>query len=123
MSMFQNAGIISLIYPISVFGYALLEETRPRREFWIFIRQYTTVVLFFKFVMNLQFFDPILESETFTFYASLLKIGIYEYGNMYQLFLYMIPEVLIICFIMLNEIKLRLLGLYFEIEEDIEGVL
>jgi hypothetical protein len=35
----------------------------------------------------------------------------------------MIPEVLILCFIMLNEIKLRLLGLYYEIEEDIEGVL
>jgi hypothetical protein len=34
----------------------------------------------------------------------------------------MIPEVLIICFIMLNEIKLRLLGLYVEIEEDIESV-
>ena len=35
----------------------------------------------------------------------------------------MIPEVLIICLIMLNEIKLRLLGLYYEIEEDIESVL
>lgn len=123
MSMFQNAGIISLIYPISVFGYALLEETRPRREFWIFIRQYTTVLLFFKFVMNLSLFAPLLESDWFKFYASLLKIGIYEYTDMSELTMYMIPEVLILCLIMLNEIKLRLLGLYFEIEEDIEGVL
>lgn len=55
-SMYQNAGIISLFYPLAVFGHALLEETRPRREFWIFVRQYTTVLLFFKFVMNLSIF-------------------------------------------------------------------
>jgi hypothetical protein len=30
-SMFMNAGLISLIYPLSVFGYAMLEETRPRK--------------------------------------------------------------------------------------------
>ena len=30
-SMYVNAGIISLLYPLMVFGYALLEETRPNR--------------------------------------------------------------------------------------------
>jgi hypothetical protein len=34
----------------------------------------------------------------------------------------MSPEVLIIAFIMLNEIQLRLLGLYYEIEADIETI-
>lgn len=61
-SMFMNAGIISLIYPILVFGYALLEETRPRKEFWVFIREYTTFILFLKFVMNLSIFDNVLGS-------------------------------------------------------------
>ena len=51
-SMFENAGLISLVYPIAVFGYALLEETRPRREFWDFVRTYTTALLFFKFLMK-----------------------------------------------------------------------
>jgi hypothetical protein len=36
--MYKNAGIISIPYPIAVFGYALLEETRPRKEFWVYIR-------------------------------------------------------------------------------------
>jgi hypothetical protein len=54
-----------LIYPIAVFGFALLEETRPRREFWIFVRRYTTGLLFFKFVMNLSIFNQFLESESF----------------------------------------------------------
>ena len=30
-SMYMNNGLISLVYPISIFGYALLEETRPRK--------------------------------------------------------------------------------------------
>ncbi len=38
ISMYFNAGLISLIYPISVFGYALVEETRPNKNFWNFIR-------------------------------------------------------------------------------------
>jgi hypothetical protein len=34
----------------------------------------------------------------------------------------MLPEMLIIMFIMLNEIHLKLIGLYYNIEEDIETV-
>jgi len=62
LSMYMNAGIISLIYPIAVFGYALLEETRPRKEFWSFIRVYTTVLLIFKFLMNLSIFEEKLDT-------------------------------------------------------------
>lgn len=40
MSIYQNAGILSVIYPLLIFGYALLEETRPRVWFWEFIRNY-----------------------------------------------------------------------------------
>jgi len=42
---------------------------------------------------------------------------------MLKLTIYMMPEILIMCFIMLNEIKLKLLGLFFEIEQDIESVM
>ena len=121
-SMYQNAGIISLIYPISVFGYAMLEETRPRKEFWNFVRVYTTGVLFFKFIMNLSIMEQYMESEAFTYWTALLKIGIYDYPRLIDLTMYMAPEILIISFIMLNEIKLKLLGLFHEIEKDIETV-
>jgi len=33
-SMYMNAGIISIFYPITVFGYALMEEARPHRNYW-----------------------------------------------------------------------------------------
>lgn len=53
LSMFANTGLISLIYPISVLGYAMLEETRPRKGFWHFFLVYTTVILLIKFIWNL----------------------------------------------------------------------
>ena len=36
-----NPGILTLIYPFSIFGYALLEETRPNEGYWNFIMGYT----------------------------------------------------------------------------------
>jgi len=59
-SMYANAGLLSIIYPISMFGYALIEETRPRKEYWVFMRNYTSVLLFIKFVANLSLMDEYL---------------------------------------------------------------
>ena len=111
--MYQNAGIISLPYPIMVFGYALIEETRPKKEFWRGVRLYTTFILLFKFTLNLKIFDKLLETKEYVKISAYLKIGIYDYQSIPVLIMYMGPEILIICFIMLNEIKLKLLGLYF----------
>jgi len=122
-SMYQNAGIISLPYPIAVFGYALLEETRPRKEFWELIRKYTMCVLFFKFFMNMSFMEERLTGKTWDYFTSMIKLGTYQYESIFKNTLYMMPEICIISFIMLNDIKLKLLGLYHEIEQDIESVM
>jgi len=112
-SMYMNAGLISLPYPIAVFGYALLEETRPRQEFWNYVRMYTVCLLFLKFFMNLSFFDSFLNSDSFVNVSALLKLGIYNFDDIFMMFFYMSPEILIITFIMLNEIHLKLIGLYY----------
>ena len=49
LSMINNAGALSVIYPLAVFGYALLEETRPGKGFWRFMIFYTIFVLVVKF--------------------------------------------------------------------------
>lgn len=61
-SMYMNAGLISLYYPIAAFGYGMLEEKRTGKVFWRWIRWYTTFILFFKAVATLRiakenFFD------------------------------------------------------------------
>lgn len=122
-SMYMNAGFISLPYPIAVFGWALLEERRPGKQFWIFIRYYTEIILGFKFLLNLDFFSVILKSDTFVRGSAYLKLGIYDFDELSTLIMYMAPEVMILSFLMLHEIKMQLIGLYDRSEEDVEPVL
>lgn len=56
-SMYCNAGILSLIYPIAVFGYALFEETRPAVKFWKIILYYTVIILLLKYTVKLHVFE------------------------------------------------------------------
>lgn len=105
-SMYMNAGFISLPYPIAVFGWALLEERRPGKQFWLFIRYYTEIILGFKFFLNLDFFSFILKSEAFVNGSAYLKLGIYDFDDLSTLIMYMLPEIMILCFLMLHEIKL-----------------
>ena len=105
-SMYMNAGFISLPYPFAVFGWALLEERRPGKKFWLFIRYYTEFLVGFKFILNLDFFASILSSPDFVKYTGYLKLGIYDYDDIGALIMYMLPEILILCFLMLHEIKL-----------------
>lgn len=123
ISMYMNAGIISLPYPIAVFGWAILEEKRPGKSFWSFIRYYTIFLVAFKFTLNLDFFDVYLMSPEFTYYSAYIKTGIYNFTRLDDLIFYMLPEFGILCLLMLHEIKLQLIGLYEKNEEDVETVL
>jgi len=50
LSQCINAGLVSLIYPFAVLGYALMEETRPSKNFWYVMLGYTELLIFVKFV-------------------------------------------------------------------------
>jgi hypothetical protein len=63
-----------------------------------------------------------MDSPIFIFLQGYLKIGIFDYEDLWSLFLYMTPEILILVFSMLNELQLKLIGLYYEIEEDLESI-
>lgn len=121
-SMFENAGLFGLIYPLSMFGFALMEETRPRKEYWNFIYKYTISLLTLKIVINLAVLQFLVENKYFLIFNSYAKIGIYNYPHLYDTILYMLPEILILALCILNEIKLRLLGLYYVIEQDVETI-
>jgi hypothetical protein len=58
-----SPGILTLVYPLSVFGYALMEETRPRRYFWYLIMLYTQLLLIAQFVVSLRFWSNLLGKE------------------------------------------------------------
>jgi len=130
-SMFQNAGFISLIYPFLVFGYALLEETRPSKNFWTFLRKYTICLLFFKFCLNLSAFGAWMNqgltnkkspSYKIQVVFGYIKPGVYNHSGLAAIFMYMLPEIMIACFIMLHEIHLKLVGLYYQVEKQVEPI-
>ena len=50
--MIMNGSFLSLVYPISIFIYALLEEKRPSKKYWLFILYYTASVLVLKFLFQ-----------------------------------------------------------------------
>jgi hypothetical protein len=114
-----------------VFGYAILEETRPNKNFWMFLRKYTICLLFFKFCVNLSAFGDFLNKGLSNKASASYKIqtvfgyikpGIYNHADLFSIFMYMLPEILISCFIMLNEIHLKMVGLYYQVENEVEPI-
>lgn len=50
VSMMKNAGLISIMYPLVVFGYSLMEEINPRKRIWYILMIYTELLILTKFV-------------------------------------------------------------------------
>lgn len=50
VSMMVSAGILTLFYPLIVFGYALLEETNPSKGCWYTILIYTMFLILTMFI-------------------------------------------------------------------------
>ena len=48
----MNGSLVSMVYPVSIFIYALLEERRPRKTYWRFIIFYSAIILFIKFLLQ-----------------------------------------------------------------------
>ena len=59
LSMMKNAGFISLFFPLIVFGYALMLETTPSKKVMHFILIYTELLVFIKFIVQLEFWGAI----------------------------------------------------------------
>lgn len=122
VSMYTNAGLISIIYPFAVFGYARLEETRPSKAFWRFMLYYTLVVLLLKYVANLEFVKDVMIDSTMAVLDSYVKLGLHHFEDTGQLVWHMLPEILILALILCHEIVSQSTGLYDRSELDIETV-
>lgn len=49
-----NADLMSLVFPVSILAYALIEYPRPPKTFWKFILIYAELVIFIKFALRFQ---------------------------------------------------------------------
>lgn len=115
-----NPGVCTLVYPFSIFGYALLMETRPSKYYWYFILAYTQLLMIVEFVLSLSFFDADDYQQLFNQYF--LGLEVVNGDDAQKLLVHFAPKVLILYTVMnsmLNEISL---GLFNEKEEQKEPV-
>lgn len=96
----RSPGILTLVYPFSVFGYALMEETRPRRYFWYLLMLYTQLCLIVQFVLSLRFwavffphYQVNLQKECQQYYIGL---EIVQGADIVQLVTVFTPKILIL---------------------------
>lgn len=121
-SAFVTAGLLTIVYPIAVFGYALLEETRPTRKFWRIFLYYTVVLVILKFVMNLPFSFPQVFDTNWQLIDGFIKIGLEQTATPMELFWNVLPEIGILITICSYEVIAKLNGLFDVCESDIENV-
>ena len=48
-STFMKPGALYMVYPMLIFGYAILEEQKPGRYFWFFVIFYTQLLIIMNF--------------------------------------------------------------------------
>jgi hypothetical protein len=50
--MIMNGNLLALVYPISIFAYALYEEGRPSKKYWQLVIMYSMIVIIVKFLVQ-----------------------------------------------------------------------
>jgi hypothetical protein len=122
LSIYTNAGAVAIIYPFAVFGFALLEETRPGKMFWRVILTYSLTLLLLKYIVNLNIVHASLETTSVPFIDGFIKFGLHHLEETKDLVWHMLPEMMIVTSILCHEIVEQFTGLYDKSEYEVENV-
>lgn len=122
MSMILNAGLISILYPFAVFGYALMEEGRPGKWFWNTMSSYTIIILFIKLIAQLDIWFAIELANPYYTANSYLILGIDRVEGILNLLVYILPEFLVLSFVWTQQFYEILVGLHDVREIEMENI-
>jgi hypothetical protein len=117
-------SLISMVYPISVLGYALLENPRPTAKYWRVMLIYAECVILAKMLMVCNLWETIFGADFLKDYKDIANIGINRPENTYSqtILHYTICDIICILTILLHEYFLLCIGLYPNSEYDIESL-
>ena len=122
-----SASLISLIYPLSIFCFALLEYPRPKKYYWLAILVYTMIIMFIKFIIQLKVVQIFISENTY--YNLIINLYYYRIGFKYfketfsrGFIKYICFDALIVFSILINRNLLITEGLWFQREEEIENI-
>ena len=122
-----SSSIITLVYPLSIFCYALLEYPRPKKIYWILVLYYTFILISSKFILQLKIILVILKEDI---YKSLIdnlynnRIGYKYYDSSFspEFMKYIFFDALIIICVLVNRNLLITDGLWDKREEEVENI-
>ena len=132
------ASLISMIYPLSIFCYAIFEYPRPGKNYWVFCIGYSIIIISIKCMLQLELLVMLFENKKrqgidgkpYNLYIDFLetlehyKIGLkYTKSTFsYEFFEYIIFDALVIIFLLINNYLLINSGLWDKKEQDIENI-
>ena len=127
LSHILTGHIITLFYPISILCYAILENPRPTKNYWLICLFYTIIILCTKFIIQLKFFSVFIEEKLYKdieYYINVYQIGFSLFESSYsgEFFFYIFPESLILTSILIYRNILITDGLWDKTEEQIENI-
>ena len=118
---FMYASLESLVFPLSILGYSMLQYPRPKINFFRIMLIYAEVVFFIKFILQLQVWDH-WGNNFLVDYKDKFKIGFNRAENTYSetLFYYILWDVVLIFCLLLQEYYTLRIGMWHKVETDIE---
>ena len=127
LSHMMSSSLITLIYPLSIFCYALLEYPRPKKNYWIACLVYTMIIMFIKFIIQLKLVHIFITEDTYTEIIEQIyyyRIGFRYYRSMFSkgFIKYILFDILVILSICINRNLLLTEGLWFKREDEIENI-
>ena len=138
LNHYLSASLISMVYPLSIFCYAIFEYPRPSKSYWNFCLIYSIIVLSLKYMVQLQFFVEIFgykdtadgKGEKISVYKDFIKnLEYYKIGLKYtnstyckEFFKYIIPDAIVIVFLLINNLLLIIDGILDKREQEIENI-
>ena len=128
----ENASVISMIYPLSIFCFAIFEYPRPSKTYWTFCILYSIIVITIKYMLQLKLFVELFgyDGSKESIYASIIsnlenyKIGLRYMKETYggEFFNYIVFDALVIIFLLINNLLLIINGLWDKREQEIENI-
>lgn len=116
------ASLESIIFPLSVLGYAMLEYPRPPFLYFRIMMIYAELIFFIKFTIQFEIWELLFGQTYMRNYQDAYKIGFNLAGNTYSstLLYYVVWDVVVMLFILLHEYSLLRVGLWKYTEYEME---
>ena len=117
LATLMKAGLLYMVYPISIFGYCMLEEQRPGKIYWYSILAYTSFLIILNFAIQLQLWDSALSPERYEelksfFDRNILGLHKIEGDNFGSTFLFYFPEIFVLFTVLIHIQKESLSGVF-----------